>query len=309
MGQRPQAQTGSQADRQLIDALAQRGVEVSPSQLKRWRAAGLLPTPQRTARGRGRGRTSDSYPAGTADRAAAVAELVARRTPLREVALHLFVRGYDVEGPVVAAAYQELLQWLRGLTSSAEDPADAMAQALRPRAKRHPLGRKWIRRAGTYGARRGSVVEDALVALTTLVLTDDEPSGEAMKALSLAAGATDPEPFANAVAEFSIAGLETALKGATSDDLAQAREIYFRSMDLIEQLAYLQAVTGAEILPYGLTDQPTSNEFNDIIGVLAIVEKLDGRSDYEAQLNEVEAAVNDAKSALSAPMSKRAGNP
>ena len=43
----------------LIDALADRGLDVSPYQLERWRTAGLLPRNNRRPLGRGKGSTSE----------------------------------------------------------------------------------------------------------------------------------------------------------------------------------------------------------------------------------------------------------
>src|SRR4051794_16712295 len=55
------------ADRDLIQTLAVHGVSVTPTQLKRWRAANLLPTPLQRTAGRGRGRPSETYPVGAVD--------------------------------------------------------------------------------------------------------------------------------------------------------------------------------------------------------------------------------------------------
>ena len=49
----------SRADVALIDALADRELDVSPYQLERWRTAGLLPRNNRRPLGRGKGSTSE----------------------------------------------------------------------------------------------------------------------------------------------------------------------------------------------------------------------------------------------------------
>src|SRR5688500_10577881 len=93
----------TRADRDLIAALGQRGLDVTPTQLKRWRGAVLLPGPVRTAHGRGLGRTSDAYPDGALDQAAAIAELAARRMALKEIALSLYLDGFPVAHEKVVA--------------------------------------------------------------------------------------------------------------------------------------------------------------------------------------------------------------
>jgi len=291
----------TQADGQLLGALTQRGFQISATQLKGWRAAGLLPTPQRTARGRGRGRTSDAYPTGTVDRASVIAELVAKRVPLSEVHLRLFARGHEVEEELIVSSYWKLLDWLRGLADESEGGSDALAQAMRQRAKRNAFGRRWIRRAGTYGARRGSVVENALVALTTLFFDDDdyEPSVEAKAALGIVAGTSDAESLVNTISKLNLDGLEMSLEYASGDHFRQARDIYLRSRDVVKELALLQPVEGMETIPPELTDKEMENEFGDIIGMLAMCGILDERPEYEAELREFEAAINDAKAVLS----------
>jgi len=285
--------------------LAARGSQVTASQLKRWRAARLLPTPRRTARGRGRGRTSDSYPEGTADRAAVIAQLVAEGTPLKQVALRLFVRGYDLDHDVIVTAVQPLLDGLRSVAVGQEDPADAVAQKIRPRVTNHAFGKAWIARAGTHGARRGSTVEDALVALSTLLLSEDEPSDNAIDALGIVTGATDPSELAGAISELSLSRIENALSQADGDDLRNALRLHRLLLSILAEVGEFQRVTGTHELPAGLTDLQADPDLFDIIGVLTMLTKLHGDANYEEKLRDFDSAVRTANAEIKKALADR----
>jgi hypothetical protein len=81
--------SASEADRELIDRLRTRGVEVSAAQLERWRAAGALPRNERRGLGRGAGSVSVAPP-----ESAAIAEGLARVArpgrSLHETVLRIF---------------------------------------------------------------------------------------------------------------------------------------------------------------------------------------------------------------------------
>jgi len=83
----------TQADRGLLSALVDRGHRATPSQLKRWRAAGLLAPPLQRSAGRGKGRLSESYPPEAVEQAASIIELLGHSVPLEHMAVAMVVRG------------------------------------------------------------------------------------------------------------------------------------------------------------------------------------------------------------------------
>lgn len=88
----------SGADAELIQALAERGVQVSAYQLERWRAAGHLPRHPRRSLGRGRGTRSYLLPA-TVNQAEALARASQQgRAPQSVVAGALF-QGLRADSP------------------------------------------------------------------------------------------------------------------------------------------------------------------------------------------------------------------
>lgn len=295
MGERPATRTLTEADRSLIADVADLGYRVTATQLKRWRAAGLLPTPSRRARGRGRGRTSDAYSTGTSERVVLIAELVAHKTPLREVPLHLFIRGFHVEEDGLLGAYRELLDWIRSWIFADEDPEDAadrVAQHLRRHSKRHPFGRAWIVRTGTYGARRSSTVEDAWVAVITLFLAEGSPSAEAINALGIVTGETEPEELSAAIAHRSLNTLQEALNTFSGKDLHKARTLFDRTKSDGQRMQQVQEHSGSFELASGLADGETLGELGDILGVLLIAHKVRSDPGYEAALIDIEEALD-----------------
>lgn len=257
---------------------------------------GLLPTPTRTARGRGRGRTSDSYPEGTADRAACIAELVTVGIPLRDIALHLFVRGHDVDIDVLVRACRVQLQSMRSLTAGQEDPADAVAQRLRAGAKRSPVGRAWIRRARTYGARRGSDLEDALVALTSLWIGQDKPSDKAIAAFGHIFGTSEAECVASSVADLHLDHLDATLDYVSIEKLKEARALYWRIKRIVAQIVGLQKAVDATPLGVGLEDHQLLDwRVVDSIAIIIFVHILAIHPNFDAQLSVIEAALNQAE--------------
>jgi hypothetical protein len=147
----PRAQTTSRADKQLIAALARREIQVSDTQLERWRQAGLLQTPVRHGRGRGRGSTS-VYPAEAVDQAAELAGLVRRGRPVERVALMLFGRGRWVRDDALRDAYRHELESLANGFEARSLPGDPLASAevivdeLDKLTKRDKRFKQWRRR-------------------------------------------------------------------------------------------------------------------------------------------------------------------
>src|SRR5580658_1961640 len=94
----------SHADVTLITELAAHGLTVSAAQLERWRAAGLLPKPERRWLGRGAGSTS-AYPPGAFRIAAQLSAVTGQGYTLHHAALALFVGGHHVDEAPLRAAF------------------------------------------------------------------------------------------------------------------------------------------------------------------------------------------------------------
>jgi hypothetical protein len=97
----------SATDRLLAERLAERGTEVEPRQIERWRQAGFF-TYERRYLGRGRGSVS-SFDAGVVDLVAELADVLAARRRLRDAVLILHARGLSVEPSLVRKALDEYL--------------------------------------------------------------------------------------------------------------------------------------------------------------------------------------------------------
>lgn len=115
--------TISRADQSLIAELSKRGITVSPTQLERWRQAGLQPPNRRRWLGRGSGSVSQYQPEAV-DQAADLTKLVKRGRPLADVALIMFARGYWVREDALRRGYRETLSWLESLATSTASDAD-----------------------------------------------------------------------------------------------------------------------------------------------------------------------------------------
>jgi len=126
----------SRADAALIHALAQRGKQVSPYQLERWRTAGLLPRNQRRGLGRSRGSVSELDP-GTLERATILAEhsRQGRSLPGAHV-IERFARGLPVAEERVRAAFAAQLDRIAHHLAADAGTDDAGWQARHDAAKR-----------------------------------------------------------------------------------------------------------------------------------------------------------------------------
>ncbi len=281
------------ADRQLTDQLAARGYQVTPHQLKRWRAAGLLPPPSQQARGRGPGRRSTAYPEGSAERAEAIAYLLAQHVPLRYIALVLFTRSFPIDEKRLTVAYAQFLDDIEALAYDEHDPsdgADRLAQHLRRRAKRVPLGRRWIARGNTYGARRGSLLEAALVTLTSTVFADARPDEQAGQAVSQIVGA--PAELAGDLAArlqlTTLPALRATLGELAPGELVRARDLLTRSLSVTAQLQHLTVSITGEAIAEGLSDRELVDELGHALGILSMAAVLRGLPGYEHALEQLE---------------------
>lgn len=257
----------TRADRQLLDDLARRGVYVTARQLRRWRAAGVLAPPIRVAGGRGHGRVSVAYPPEAIEQATAIAELVARGVTLDQMPIALFLRGVPVAETALRGALLGSLT-----TGPAPDPmsgdedgeegedeeewadrADAMAQHLRRRARRHPVGRHWSARSRGHGERPGPVLQDLLTALTTPTIAELPPSDAARSTTAHVLGLSPDETdaFISTLSRLSITRLRHVAQTTTPVELAGA-QTYLRSalkmpLDSLDRRPNYQA-TGVALL-------------------------------------------------------------
>ncbi len=181
-----EAQKGTQADRQLGDALAEQGLDATFTQFKRWRAAGVLASPVQHSAGRGKGRPSERYPVEAVEQAAAILKLLSFGVPLKHMAIAMLVRG----APVTEEAIQEsFLDFLAEPPSNLDDDeradrADQMGAHLQRRARRNPLLHHWSDRARGHGEPGRFVLSDMLSALMQLIVTGTRPSTQAETATS-----------------------------------------------------------------------------------------------------------------------------
>lgn len=131
----------SAADTALIAAAAEYGVAPTPTQLERWRAAGLLPRNQQHGAGRGRGSVSTTAP-GTLD---LVVWLTTHARPGRrpdDVALQAFAVGLPIPERTVRRAWLAAAATNTHLDAITEpldapEPGDRIAEAAEQVAATH----------------------------------------------------------------------------------------------------------------------------------------------------------------------------
>src|SRR6266542_2230761 len=123
----------SLADEALLAALAERGPTVSPYQLERWRAMGMLPRNRRRGLGRGRGSTSE-YDEQTLRQASMLARFAGqgRQIPSSSV-IERFAAGVDMPELRIRLAYVVELDRI-GRKIRADAPPDDDGWRLRRQA-------------------------------------------------------------------------------------------------------------------------------------------------------------------------------
>ncbi len=301
----PDGERLTEADRQLQNELRAHGRHGTPSQFKRWRGAGLLPSPVQQSRGRGAGRRSVAYPPGAADQATVILELLEQNVPLRYTAIILFARGFQLDEKTLAAAYSEFLNDVEALAvheDDLSDGADRLAQQLRRRAKRIPLARQWIARAGTYGARRGSVFENGLVALTTALLAGEHPDEQAGGAIRQLVGAPAAAgaDFLDRLELSSFPALRETLARLTPGELDRARALLRRSLSVTADLQQRALSATGEPIAEGLSDWDLLDEVAQALAILPVAAVLRGLPGYEVALEQFEALLSTARDATNA---------
>ena len=284
----------TEADRGLLSALADQGHEVTPSQLKRWRAAGLLPTPERVAGGRGQGRRSTAYPEGTVARAAAVADIVIHgRVPLRRAATVLFLRGFDVPEDTLKVSFTKLLDELSAFVDGADgdprDAADRVGQQMRRRSKRSLLGQTLIARDGTYGARQGSQLDDALTAGAAALFTGVEPSSEAAEAIAQIHGApqSEQQDVLVALKLANVNTLQQTLQNSTIHTLTAARKSLKEMIDLLARVHAPQEDAGQVLLAPGIEDLSKIDDVSKAVTILVVASMIEQNSTFLDELKHL----------------------
>ncbi len=216
--------------------------------------------------------------------------------PLRYIAIVLFARGFHVDEDRLKAAYAQVLDDIQAHGADEDglgDGADHLAQQLRRRAKRIPIARRWVTRAGTYGARRNTPLEDGLVALTTALISAEQPDEQAgnviMQIVGGPVGADDD--VMERLALTTLPALREALRELTLGELVRARALLERSLNVVMRLQQLTLAVTGEPVADGLEDWELVNELGKAVSILsmaAVLQKLPG---YEQALEQSEALV------------------
>ena len=231
----------TRANRDLIEELAQRGVVVSATQLKRWRNAHLIPSPVQQSAGRGRGRQSVSYPVGAVERTLAVARVMhgPPRVRITEVSLWLFAMGGDIDPAQLRADFgKEHMKYLKRVPTFGDEPSiDAFAENLVAHFSRHPLGKAVMRTAQLGAVRRAS---DAGKAAYSIVyqLFGERPTKSGMRAIARALGVTDrdlQDEIMGHVRHVRLHSIEKMLDEITDQELIEARDDCLAAVALIAQ--------------------------------------------------------------------------
>lgn len=168
---------------------------VSPREVERWRQKGLVPQPQRTFGGGG---SESVYPEWAARQVAEIAGLLQAGWRLDEVAVPLFLRGYEVGEETVRSAFKSHAEHARHLIarrSNAPDTvtvAEAATKTLLRSLRGTPELTAWRERvselAKSLGEPPTAIVESALMNLVHLLLTGEPITEEGFAELRVASG-------------------------------------------------------------------------------------------------------------------------
>jgi hypothetical protein len=125
------ARSLSKAEVELAKELQRRGLDVAPRRVARWREAKIIKADRVWPGGGG---SESRYSAEMADRAEALARVLAQRRSLRDAVLILYGRGEHLEPEAVKTALVEYLEQTEGAL------ARAMSKGRTPAAVRASLG-------------------------------------------------------------------------------------------------------------------------------------------------------------------------
>lgn len=211
----------SRTDRLLADRLVERGIDVEPRQIERWRQAGFF-TYERRHLGRGKGSES-SFDAETVDLAAELAGVLAVRRRLRDAVLILHARGQPVEPPLVRHALADYLG--RGETELrqilAKREAGVAAVDLLRTSKRGRQIRRHLRESGIADAAFYDIVSGFLGEAKGWVPAFVSATGFASIAGQLLDAETRRE-LNGFLEPLSLPALRAAVIEATDDEIRQA---------------------------------------------------------------------------------------
>jgi hypothetical protein len=300
------------ADREVIDACRSRyGIEVTARQLERWRPF-LLDRDVEHVKGMRGSRTVN--PPGYVEQVTAIADIVQKGIPLRQVPLVLFDRGLPVKLEVLRAAYSGLVADITRImdrviaegSSGPGDPSDkADILALRMVAHRSRSGipRKWEERARQ--ALRASQAGDAanteslfasslsafLTGPVTGALASVEGMTEALTVLGYNNG-QDPEHVAEHMATLTFTAIANAIESASMEEWESARADLAEMTRFALLYARIQERTSPERLQLpGLvdlvTDEPVSRAA--LTAGLLVAANEEGRQNFRAEFARLEA--------------------
>ncbi len=231
------------ADAMLLEALAARGWQVSPRQLKRWRAEGLLAPPIQRSAGRGLGRPSLTYPAEAVEQADCIAVLLSQGVPLHYAAVGMMLRKVPVNLSALRTSLKALLrvdrpvEWMT--QDEAADYADAVAQRavvttdrtgsrrLRQQIRRHPLTRYWSQQVSRLQGARYELLLDIMVGLLTSFFAHVAPSEVTKKLITRILQLTDEQmdAFFSTIRILTRENLLDFIDVVTVEQLYAAREL------------------------------------------------------------------------------------
>ncbi|MGY4898640.1 hypothetical protein ACWEEK_24035 [Micromonospora aurantiaca (nom. illeg.)] len=239
----------------LIEALALRGVRVSPYQIERWRASGDLPRPVRHGLGRGRGVVSEEPDEQTIQMAVVLAR--ASRRGSRRAGTHAIERlgiGRPVNEHEVRAAFKAVLDDLARLTGADFGDTDEGWQArdvIAGRAAREaqpvgwqdlvaaidgqeprprpPRGSQRTAVAGAMHAfsRGDEALADDLIEMFGLIGDLDEGQREEMRRIQRDAELRGEDPFGLVAEAISLRNLRWVATTASTDMLRRATQVVY----------------------------------------------------------------------------------
>lgn len=242
--------------------------DVSPRQIERWHQAGVIPDPDRTYPGHG---STATYAKDSARQAAEVQTLLSEGWRLEEVAVPLFLRGFDVQEHVVKSAFKAHAQYTRHrITRRAPTPdaddftiAEAATKTLVRSFRGDRRIAEWRDRVKGREDPPSSIVESALMTFHHLLLTGEPISAEGLsefyaasgmegmvKQMSAVLGETvELAEFDELIKQLDLARYEELVDEFTLDELMSARTVLAELVSACIPMAELLAETEGFVLP------------------------------------------------------------
>jgi hypothetical protein len=177
----------------LAQAASAIGLPVSPREIERWLQARLIPQPERTYPGRG---SRAAYSKRAAAQAAEIQRLLHARWHLDEVAVPLFLSGYEVGEETVKRAFKAHVARARRVlirrAPGAETltVAEAAAKTLLRSMRGEPRLARWRERVRGMDESTGAILESAAINFLHVLLAGEPASEEGLDELFVASGIT-----------------------------------------------------------------------------------------------------------------------